>query len=112
MIRSLSAAALLAGTIGAVAAAAVERNIPAAAARGKVDEATASMIKIDGKSYRLAPGTRFVTSKNLTVTPNFVAPGTRVRYTLDERGQVNAVWLMDESDRATTGPVQRTSAGR
>jgi hypothetical protein len=111
VFRPLSAAALLAFALVAAAAPIVERKIPADAARGKVDEATASMIRIDGKSYRLAPGTRFVTPKNLTVTPNFVAAGTRVRYTLDDRGQVNAVWLMDEPDRAS-GPVQRTAPGR
>lgn len=112
MLRTLFAALCLAAS-SAAAAQAAQRSIPADAARGRIEAATASLIRIDGKTFRLAPGARFLTSKNLTVTPNMVAPGTAARYALDDRGQVRAVWLLDADERSTGGPVRRAPpAGR
>jgi hypothetical protein len=108
--RALFAAALFASTIGVAAAQIGDRHIPADAARGKVEAVNASMIRIDGKTYRLAPGARFLTPKNLTVTPGMVAPGTMARYAIDERGQVRAVWLLDAGERSQGGPVRRAPA--
>jgi hypothetical protein len=109
--RALFAAALFAATIGVGAAQGVARNIPADAASGKVEAVSASLIRIDGKTYRLAPGARFLTPRNLTVTPGMVAPGTPARYALDERGQVRAVWLLDADERSRGAPVRRAPAG-
>ncbi|MCS6944091.1 MAG: hypothetical protein RMK97_01515 [Sutterellaceae bacterium] len=94
---------------GEVFAQALDRRIPQEAARGRIEEATAWMIRIDGKTYRLAPGARFLTPKNLTVTPNMVTPSTPVRFVFDERGQVQTVWLLEPDERSHTQPVRRNA---
>lgn len=98
--------ALLATT---AAAQAVRPNIPADAARGKVTATTASLIQIDGKTFRLAPGARILNTRNLTVTPNMVEPGSQARYVLDASGAVKSLWIVDGVERAGTGPVERTT---
>lgn len=99
-------AALLATT---VAAQAVRPNIPAGAPQGKVSATTASLIEIDGKTFRFAPGARIYNQRNLTVTPNMIAPGSHARYALDATGAVKSLWLVDAADRASTRPVERTT---
>jgi hypothetical protein len=110
--RTLLRAALLACLAAPAAAQLVPRNIPADALRGKLSSATASQVEIDGKTFRLAPGARFLNARNLTVTPNMVEPGSPVRYALDARGSVRMVWLVPEDDRTGTAPVQRTPGTR
>lgn len=100
------AAALLTTT---AAAQAVRPNIPAAAVEGKVTATTASLIEIDGKAFRLAPGARILNKRNLTVTPNMIEPGAQARYLLDATGAVKSVWIVDAVERAGTAPVQRTT---
>lgn len=53
-----------------------------------------SVVTIDGKERRMAPGARILTTNNTTITPNLVPPASRVRYRLDANGQVTAVWLL------------------
>jgi hypothetical protein len=52
------------------------------------------LVTIDGKQMRLAPGARIVGANNTSVTPNQVAPNSRVRYRVDANGQVSQVWLL------------------
>jgi hypothetical protein len=111
LIRLFIAAFLIASCLGAAQAQVVRRPIPDAALQGKITAATASQVEIDGKSFHVAPGTRILNQRNLTVTPNMVTAGTPARYMLDASGQVNAIWLVDTNDRTTTGPVQRTTPG-
>ena len=49
-------------------------------------------VTIDGKTLRLAPGARILNRRNLTVTPNKLALGSRARYTTDATGRVHQVW--------------------
>ena len=107
-MRTFVAAALIACLVGGASAQAVRRNIPAEAQLGKITATSASLIEIDGKTFRLAPGARILNQRNLTVTPNMVAPGSPVRYALDPGGQIRAIWLVDDDDRTGTAPVQRT----
>ncbi len=51
-------------------------------------------VAIDGKPMRLAPGARVYNAANLTITPNQVPAGSRVRYKTDATGLVNQVWLL------------------
>src|SRR5262245_52642702 len=107
-MRIVVAALVLAFVMCGAFAQPVRRAIPENAVLGKITAASASQVEIDGKVFRLAPGTRIVNQRNLTVTPNMVAPGAPARYLLDAGGQVRAIWLVDEDDRTGTGPVQRT----
>jgi len=113
VIRTVSAGltALLLLT-GNASAEVVPRRIPADAPGGRITAATASLVQIDGKTLRLAPGARVVNQRNVTVTPNMIVPGVPARYALDARGQVRAIWLVDELDRAGAAPVQSTPATR
>ncbi len=106
-LASLLIASAFAGSVNAQA---VRPPVPANAVEGKITATSASQIEIDGKAYRLAPGARILNQRNLSVTPNMVAPGTQARYLLDAGGAVRAVWLVDATDRATTAPVERTPA--
>jgi opacity protein-like surface antigen len=112
-VTRLLLAALFTACLSASAAAqVVKRNIPADAQRGTITGTAAALIEIDGKTFRLAPGARILNQRNLTVTPNMVAPGTLARYALAPGGEVRAVWLIDADDRANTGPVERAPATR
>ena len=53
-----------------------------------------SVVTIDGKELRMAPGARIMTTSNTSITPNQVPPESRVRYKLDPSGQVSGVWLL------------------
>jgi hypothetical protein len=53
-----------------------------------------SVVTIDGKELRMAPGARIMTTSNTSITPNQVPPNSRVRYKLDASGQVSGVWLL------------------
>ena len=111
LIRIFIAAVLIAFSLGAAQAQVVRRPVPDDALQGKITAATASQIEIDGKPFHLAPGTRILNQRNLTVTPNMVAAGTPARYTLDASGQVRAIWLVDTNAPAVAAPVQRTTPG-
>ncbi len=97
-------ASLLTGAVAALAFAAtvsaqiVPRNIPADAPRGRFTPAQFPAVYINGKPMRLAPGARILMPNNLTVTPNQVAADTPVRYRLDEKGQVQTVWVLGDED--------------
>ena len=107
-MRTFIAAVLISSVLGGAHAQPVRPKVPADALLGKITATTASQVEIDGKVYRLAPGTRILNQRNLTVTPNMVAAGSPARYLLDAGGQVRAIWLVDEDDRTGTAPVQRT----
>jgi len=53
-----------------------------------------SNVTIDGKPMRLAPGARILTTSNTSITPDHLPPNSRVRYKLDQSGQVSQVWLL------------------
>src|ERR1700741_5299721 len=101
-MRTFVAALLILLLAGGANAQAVRRSIPPEALLGKITAASASQVEIDGKVYRLAPGTRILNQRNLTVTPNMVQPNAAARYMLNEGGQVRAIWLIDEDDRTGT----------
>ncbi len=93
-------------TASVALAQAVPRRIPTDAPQGRITVRTASLVEIDGKEFRLAPGARFLTPKNATVTPNRVEAGAQVSYQLDERGQIQTVWILaKDPDRASAPRV-------
>ena len=106
-MRQLLVAVVLASLLTAASAQPVRRNIPVDSQLGTITAASASRLEIDGKVYQLAPGTRILNQRNLTVTPNMVPKDARARFTLDAGGQIRAVWLVDSDDLPSAGPVQR-----
>jgi hypothetical protein len=76
------------------------RTIPAQAARGKFTALALPLVKIDGKTLRLAPGARIFSATNTTVTPNQVPADSPVAFLLDSDGQVETVWVLTAQERA------------
>lgn len=74
----------------------------AASAPGEATRATAGRLTIvqwpeltiDNKALRAAPGARIFSRNNLMMTPNMLAPGTRVQYELDGAGQVRLIRVL------------------
>ena len=61
---------------------------------GTMSPGQMSNVTIDGKPMRLAPGARILTTSNTSITPDHLPPNSRVRYKLDQSGQVSQVWLL------------------
>jgi hypothetical protein len=86
---------LLALVLVAVLAACGSSNLlPDGSILGTMNSAQLSNVTIDGKPMRLAPGARIMTPSNTSITPDHVPPNSRVRYKLDQSGQVSQVWLL------------------
>jgi hypothetical protein len=93
MFRLLACGVLVTVLAGAAAA-----QQPAAARSksyiGKLTVMQWPQMEFDGKSLRAAPGARIVNVNKLTVTPNRVPPGTRVRIEFNDDGQVRLIQLL------------------
>ena len=74
------------------------RMIPADAKRGEFTAQQLPVVEIDGKALRLAPGARILHERNMTITPNLVAPRSRVAYQLDGQGLVRVVWILTAAE--------------
>ncbi|MFN7571057.1 MAG: hypothetical protein ACK5TK_06320 [Betaproteobacteria bacterium] len=59
--------------------------------RGNLTVIQWPLVEVSGKRLYAAPGARIVNANKLTVTPNMVAPGTRVTYELDGQGQIRVI---------------------
>ena len=87
---------LLASVLVAVLAAcgSSSNRLPDGTMLGTMTTGPLSVVTIDGKELRMAPGARIMTTSNTSITPNQVPPESRVRYKLDASGQVSGVWLL------------------
>ena len=82
------------------AAAAQFRDIPADAKRGKLSHVYDMEVQIDEARQRLAPGARIRDAENRIVMPSSVAPGSDVKYRLDQAGYVREVWILTPAEAA------------
>ncbi|MFM2445969.1 MAG: hypothetical protein RI936_416 [Pseudomonadota bacterium] len=95
------------------AALAQTRIIPADAKPGRLTVLQAPFVRMTdpafhlsdlfGKSYvdlRLAPGARVFNARNVAVPVNHLSAETLVRYQVDLKGQVRAVWVLTEIEAA------------
>jgi hypothetical protein len=69
-------------------------RLPDGTMLGTMTAGQLSVVTIDGKPMRLAPGARIMTPSNTSITPDHVPANSRVRYQLDASGQVSQVWLL------------------
>ena len=74
------------------------RTIPQDARRGEFSAGQLPVMQIDGKDLRLAPGARILNERNMSVTPNLVAPKSKIAYQLDGQGQVRTVWVLTAAE--------------
>ncbi len=100
MIRcvTLLAASLIAA---APASAQFARNFPASALRGEMTVLQPPEVLLNGRSARLAPGSRIRDENNLLVMSGALAQRKAVvHYTLDNAGLLLDVWLLTPAERA------------
>ena len=92
---------ILAIGVGAsLAALAQGRTIPAEARRGQFEHVQETMIRMSGKSMRLASGAQIRDPSNRIVQPSAVTPRVLVKYTLDTEGYVHRVWILTRQEAA------------
>jgi hypothetical protein len=82
------------------------RSIPDAAKQGQIRHVQESMVSIDGKPQRLAPGAQIRDQSNRIVVPAEVPAGAKVRYLLDEQGLVQRVWILTPAEAAKPKAVK------
>jgi hypothetical protein len=93
--------ALLAAWSVALSAFAQFRTIPADAERGRIQHVEQSLVTIDGKSMRLAPGATIRNTQNLVIVPIALPrEGSIAEYLVDRDGMISRVWLLTPSEQA------------
>jgi hypothetical protein len=101
MTRFLTA--LLAATLALACAmpAIADRNFPQQAVRGDMKAYAYPSMKIGDIVYRLSPGSRIYNQQNLIIMPASLQVQTApVMYTLDIRGDLASVWLLNADEAA------------
>ncbi|MCX8146542.1 MAG: hypothetical protein N3C59_09440 [Azovibrio sp.] len=80
----------------------IERNIPEAAAVGKLAGPPDMMgnVTIDGQVFMTAPGLQVRDDMNLLMFPTLIGNDVQVRYQLDPMGAVWRIWLMSPAEVA------------
>ena len=81
------------------------RQIPTNTERGWLQHVQETMISIDGKALRMAPGGVIRNQQNMIVVPaSLTGPGALAEYQLDASGQVARVWLLTPEEAAREKP--------
>jgi hypothetical protein len=83
------------------------RSIPDAAKQGEIRHVQESMVSIDGKPQRLAPGAQIRDEANRIVVPAEVRAGAQVKYLLNEEGLVQRVWILTPAEGAKREAVKK-----
>jgi hypothetical protein len=87
--------------LGLPALAQAPRNFPATALRGEIVIVQPPDIAVNGRSARLAPGSRIRNTQNLlTLSGALVGQPLTVHYTVDPLGLVLDVWILTDAERA------------
>jgi hypothetical protein len=76
------------------------RDIPPDAKRGKLRHVFDMDVEIDGSLQRLSRGARIRDADNRVVVPMSVAPGSEVKYRLDDKGMVREIWILSPREAA------------
>ena len=90
------------------AAAAQLRTIPADAKRGVLRPLSGTAVEIDGQPTQLSAGAQIRGISNRIVLPTALTSAARVKYQLNEAGQVHRVWILspEEAAQPDTGQPQ------
>jgi len=107
--RSVVARRLL-STVGAATAAVLAcsvvfaqvslRMLPPEAKRGEMQAPVSSRMVINGKAYGMAPGIKLRDANNMIIFPNSVKAPASVRFTVDQLGLVDQVWILTPQEKA------------
>ncbi|HQR21131.1 MAG TPA: hypothetical protein PKV98_09700 [Burkholderiaceae bacterium] len=93
-MHSRLASLIIAASIAVLTACSSSEKLSDGSVLGTMTAGQLPEVTIDGKAMRLAPGARIYNASNLTITPNQVPAGSRVRYLTDEAGLVKQVWIL------------------
>lgn len=111
----LTAALLLAGAVSSspVWSQGTLRTLPDAP-RGTLSFVTGTVLSLNGKQVKLAPGGQIRGANNLIITPGSVPRNARVKYQLDAQGQLLRAWILTpeeaaKADAANARPAWSTS---
>ena len=80
------------------------RTLPQDAKRGEMRHVQDTLVEIDGKRMRLAPGAQIRDASNLIVLPAALPAGAKVKYTLDAQGNVRRAWVLSAEEAAQPDP--------
>jgi hypothetical protein len=105
MSSRLRPARLLAAFALALAAAtalaqAIVRTLPEDARRGTLSFVQGTVVALDGKETRLAPGAQIRGANNLLVLPTQLPPNSLVKYQLDGGGALFRAWVLSPQEAA------------
>jgi len=84
----------------AVLAHAQLRTLPADARRGTLRHLQDMIVQIDGRNARLSLAAQVRDAHNRIVVPAAIPPGSLVKYTLNQQGEVSAVWILTAQEAA------------
>lgn len=71
--------------------------IPEAAQTANFSVVVAPVVLVNGNEMRLSPAARIYGGNRLSVTPASVQGEVRARYTVDNLGQIDRVWIIGEA---------------
>jgi hypothetical protein len=115
-LRRFARLAALALLLPALAMAqAVTRPIPADAKRGYLSHVAETMLSLDGRAVKLAPGGTIRDASNLIIMPTMVPRDSLVRYKANAAGEIVSAWILTPEeaarpDASATGPVTTGSS--
>ena len=76
------------------------RPLPDNTERGYIRHVNESVVAVDGKNMRLAPGATIRNQQNMIVVPmSLPAEGTIAEYLVDTQGQISRVWLLTPEEQ-------------
>jgi hypothetical protein len=82
----------------AVLAHAQLRGVPADARRGHIRHLQDMVVQIDGRTARLSLAAQVRDAHNRIVVPAAIPPGSLVKYTVNQLGEVSAVWILSAQE--------------
>jgi hypothetical protein len=92
---------LFVALLGATGAAAQMRTLPPETERGIIRHLQESVVAIDGREMRLAPGAVIRDRDNLIIVPSALPQeGAIAEYVFDTDGQIFRVWLLTPDEAA------------
>jgi hypothetical protein len=79
---------------------AIVRTLPEDARRGTLSFVQGTVVSLDGKETRLAPGAQIRGANNLLVLPTQLPPNSLVKYQMDSGGNLFRAWILSPQEAA------------
>jgi hypothetical protein len=80
------------------------RSIPAGAEKATMNPPQQGMVQMNDKALRLSPAAQIRDQYNRIVLPGMVQRSVLVRYTTDNYGNVNNVWILTQAEAQQPTP--------